>query len=290
MRQPLLGAHISAAGGHSRSFERARKLGVDCLQIFTRAPSAWAGKALDAEGVRAFRQARREAGNPPVLAHDLYLTNLASRDPEVYRKSVSSLIEEVRRCHELGLDGLVMHLGAHLGQGEEEGLARFSEGLRGVLSQTPPLPVLLETTAGQGTCLGHRFEHLARVLDHLRADPRVGVCLDTCHAHAAGYDLRTARGYSATWTRFERLLGMDRLRALHLNDSRTARGSRIDRHANIGEGMLGRMAFRRLVQDPRLAGLPMILETPRSETMHAVDLALLRQLAQERPAGSRTRS
>lgn len=277
----MLGAHISAAGGHERAFERGRALGVDCLQIFTRAPSAWRGKPLEPEAVARFRIARRQAGDPPVLAHDLYLTNLATFDPEVFQRSVTSLIQELHRCHALGLDGLVLHLGAHLGQGETAGLEQFARGLAQVMQETPPVRLLLETTAGQGTCLGHRFEHLARVIELLDGSERIKVCLDTCHAFAAGYDLRSARGYQRTWSRFARLLGWDRLGALHLNDSQKPLGSRVDRHANIGRGLLGRKAFRRLVQDPRLAGIPMILETPESETRHAEDLALLRQLAQE---------
>lgn len=281
MSGPLLGAHISAAGGHERAFARARKLGADCLQIFTRAPSAWRGKAIGETQAARFRQARREAGDPPVLAHDLYLTNLASVDPVVYGKSVDSLSEELARCHALGLDALVLHQGAHLGQGEEAGLERFARGLREVMKRSPPLRLLLETTAGQGTCLGHKFEHLARILELLDGDERVGVCLDTCHVWAAGYDLRTARGYERTWRAFDRLIGLDRLGALHLNDSQKGLGSRLDRHANIGQGELGRKAFGRLVTDPRLQRIPMILETPESETMHAVDLALLRALAQE---------
>ncbi len=277
----LLGAHVSAAGGHARAFERARAIGADCLQIFTRAPSRWRGKPLTAAEVRAFRAEHEASGGPAVLAHDMYLTNLAAEDPHVFARSLESLIDEVCRCHQLGLDGLVLHLGSHLGRGEGSGLTGFIRGLEEVLRATPPLPLLLETTAGQGHCLGHRFEHLAEVLSRIGSQ-RLGVCLDTCHVFAAGYDLRTTPGYRRTFREFQRLIGMDRLWALHLNDSKSPLGSRLDRHAHIGQGMIGVEAFRRLVTDPRLSGIPMILETPEHQTMHSVNLSLLRQMAQER--------
>lgn len=277
----LLGAHVSAAGGHARAFERARAIGADCLQIFTRAPSRWRGKPLTAALVQTFRAEREASGHPTVLAHDAYLTNLAAEDPHVYGRSLEALIDEVFRCHQLGLDGLVLHLGSHLGRGEGRGLTRFIRGLEQVMRATPPLPLLLETTAGQGHCLGHRFEHLAEVLSRIGSQ-RLGVCLDTCHVFAAGYELRTTPGYRRTFREFQHVIGMDRLWALHLNDSKSPFGSRLDRHAHIGQGEIGAEAFRRLVTDPRLSGIPMILETPEHETMHSVNLSLLRQMAQER--------
>ncbi len=277
---PLLGAHVSTAGGHSQAFKRARAIGADCLQIFTRAPARWQGKSLTKSTVQAFRAERESYGRPAVLAHDMYLTNLATEDPIVYERSIESLIDEVDRCYQLGLDGLVLHMGSHLGRGESSGLARFIRGLEQVLRATPPLRLLLETTAGQGHCLGHRFEHLAEVLSRTGSE-RLGVCLDTCHVHAAGYDLRTSGGYRRTFQEFDRLVGLERLWALHLNDSQKPLGSRLDRHAHIGQGEIGREAFRRLVTDHRLAAIPMILETPEHETMHAINLSLLRQMAQE---------
>lgn len=277
---PPLGAHVSAAGGLARAFKRARAIGADCLQIFTRAPARWQGKTLTMAAVQAFRAERESSGRPAVLAHDMYLTNLAAQDPTVYERSIESLTDEVERCYQLGLDGLVLHMGSHLGRGEKSGLTCFVRGLKQVLRATPPLPLLLETTAGQGHCLGHRFEHLAEVLSRT-GSARLGVCLDTCHVYAAGYDLRTSMGYRRTFKEFDRLIGLERLWALHLNDSQKPLGSRLDRHAHIGQGEIGREGFRRLVTDHRLAAIPMILETPEHETMHAVNLSLLRQMAQE---------
>lgn len=269
----------------ARAFERAREVGSECLQIFTRAPSRWQGRVLSELEVSEFRRAREEAGSPPVFTHDLYLSNLACPDPIIYRRSLESMVEEVTRGWALGVDGLVCHLGAHLGQGEEAGLRRYAEALREVLERTErsPLPILLETTAGQGSCLGHRFEHLGAVIAQLDREPRVGVCLDTCHVWAAGYDLHT--GYAATWRAFEREVGRERLKLLHLNDSKTPLGSRVDRHANIGLGAIGDRGFRRILRDPELRGLPMIIETPEHATGHSVDLLRLKKLA-----GKRTRA
>lgn len=280
MSGPRLGAHVSAAGSLDLAFARGRECGAESLQIFTRAPGRWRGRSLGEEEIQRFRASREEAGHPPVLAHDLYLTNLAAADPEVRGRSINSQVEELGRCAALGVDGLVCHMGAALDAPEEEALARLADGVREVLDRTEGLPVrlLLETTAGQGTCLGHRFEHLARVLERCRGEARLGVCLDTCHVFAAGYDLQAEEAYEDTWTRFDQLLGLDRLGALHLNDSRKGLGSRVDRHAHIGAGALGEAPFRRLVRDPRFKGLPMILETPEAESMHRVNLARLKAL------------
>lgn len=278
MSRILLGAHVSAAGGLWKAFERAAALEAESLQIFTRAPGRWHAKALTPSDVQRFRKARLEAGSPPVIAHDIYLTNLASPDDAIRRRSVETLTEEIRRCEELGIDGLVCHLGAHGGAGDEVGLSRYADSLAGVLGSTRQLPVLLETTAGQGTCLGHRFSHLGRVIRETGSDPRLKVCLDTCHVFAAGYDLTTREGYDQVWREFDEDIGRERLAALHLNDSKKPLGSRVDRHTHIGQGELGLEPFRRLVNDESLAGIPMILETPESETMHRVNLDLLKSL------------
>lgn len=269
MKGPLLGAHISSAGSMDRAFARAAEYGAECLQIFTRAPSRWKGRDLPDEEVERFRQVRHASGNPVVIAHDLYLTNLAALDPEVRQRSLDSQVEEMERCARLGLDALVCHLGSCGQESEDVGLRRLSDGVREVLERTPgnPVRLLLETTAGQGSCLGHRFEHLARVIEDNDGSPRLGICVDTCHIFAAGYDLVSEEAYEATWAEFDRILGRDRLVALHLNDSKKPLGSRVDRHTHIGHGELGQDPFRRLVRDPRMAGIPMFLETPESETM-----------------------
>lgn len=277
---PRLGAHVSASGGLPLALERARELKAEALQIFTRAPSRWEGRAIGAEEAHRFAERRAELGHPPVLAHDLYLTNLAAQDPAIRARSLDSLVAEVERCELLGVDGLVCHLGSH--PQEQIGLQLFAEAIAVVLERTRGyrVPLWLETTAGQGSCLGHRFAHLRYCVEANGNHPRLGVCLDTCHVFAAGYDLASEEGSAATWAEFEREVGFERLKALHLNDSQKELGSRVDRHANIGQGLLGQEAFRRLLQDPRLQGLPMVLETPDGPDKRgqARDLRLLKRL------------
>lgn len=280
MGQALLGAHVSAAGGLWKAFARADELRAECLQIFTRAPGRWKANLLPEAQIRQFREARARAGSPPVIAHDIYLTNLASSNEAIRRRSTETLVDELLRCERLGLDGLVCHLGAHGGDGDDVGLARYSESLAQVLDATSDctLPILLETTAGQGSCLGHRFEHLGEVIRANGNHPRLKVCLDTCHVHAAGYDITTQEGYRRTWEEFEQSIGRSRLVALHLNDSKKPIGSRVDRHTHIGQGEIGLEPFRWLVNDPALEGLAMIIETPESEKMHRVNLDRLKSL------------
>ncbi|HXE71587.1 MAG TPA: deoxyribonuclease IV [Candidatus Nitrosotenuis sp.] len=286
---PLLGLHVSTAQGLHLAFPRARRVRAECLQIFTRAPFRWAAPPLSEEQVRLFRQAREEAGHPPVLAHDIYLTNLATPDPALARRSLAHLVEEIERCGRLGLDGLVIHPGAWVRGSEEEGLERLARNLGRVLRATERtgLPLLLEVSAGQGTCLGYRLGHLGQVIAANQDHPRLRVCLDTCHVFAAGYDLRHPEGYRRTWEEFSTLVGTERLAALHLNDSQGALGSRLDRHAHIGQGELGQEAFRRLLHDPRLAGLPTFLETPEMETMDRANMRRLR-LLRRRPGPTPT--
>lgn len=287
----LLGAHVSSAGKLSKAFERAAQVGADCLQIFTRAPSQWAARPL--QEPEAFREAHRLAGSPPVFAHDLYLTNLAAEDPLIRERSIESQIVEMQRCAELGVQGLVCHMGSH--PEEHSGLRLLDEAIGRILSESPEnVQMLLETCAGQGNCLGHRFEHLAYLLERY---PALGVCVDTCHMLAAGYDLVSEEGYERTWERFRELVGFERLKLLHLNDSQKPCGSRVDRHANIGKGAIGEEAFRRLLTDPRFEFIPGLIETPDSEKMHKKDLNLLRRLsgrkrprkASRAPRGKRAR-
>lgn len=268
----LLGAHVSSAGKASKAFTRAAEIEAECLQIFTRAPSQWAARPL--QDVEAFRQAHREHGSPPLFAHDIYLSNLAAADRTVRKQSIASQAEEMRRCHQLGIAGLVCHMGSHVDR--KAGLRRLSQAIGQVLKESPPgVQMLLETCAGQGSCLGHQFEDIAYCLER---HPSLGVCLDTCHVLVAGYDLSSEEGYQQTWEHFQKLIGLSYLKLLHLNDSQKPLGSRVDRHQHIGQGALGLEAFRRLVNDPRLAGLPAVIETPESETTHRENLALLKQL------------
>ena len=283
---PLLGAHVSAAGGLHRAIERARALDAECLQVFTRAPGAWKARPRDADETTRFREAHAAVGKPPLLVHDIYLANLASPPGDLRDRSIETVVEERVHCADLGAVGLVCHMGAHLDAGVEIGLQRYAESIGEVLKRTAgnPVPILLENSAGQGTCLGHDLAHIGRVLEMVNAPRDLGVCLDTCHLFAAGYDLRNQEGYDALWSALERAIGLDRLRAFHLNDAKKGLGSRVDRHEHIGRGELGLAPFERLLADPRVAGLPMIIETPEVDEMHIVNLETLRTA---RRAGAR---
>jgi deoxyribonuclease-4 len=279
---PLFGAHMSVAGGVSKAVAAAVALGCDTLQIFTKNPNAWEAKPLAEDEVQAFRRAVGTAGLKFATAHDSYLINLAAPEDELFEKSIDAFTEEVNRAEALGLSYLVTHPGAHTGSGEEVGLARVVAGLNAVRTRCAGyrVRVLLETTAGQGTVLGHRFEHLRAILDRVKDAGWLGVCLDTCHVFAAGYGLGTPEEFDATFAEFERVVGFEQLKLFHLNDSVGEFDSRVDRHAGLGLGEIGLDTFRRLVTDPRFASLPMILETPKEDdagnAMDPVNLGLLR--------------
>ena len=279
----LLGAHVSVAGGLDTAFARGLESGCTALQIFTKNANRWQGKPITAADAAAFRQAWQASGIGPVMAHDAYLINLASPKTGAWEKSKAALHDELLRCAQLGITDLVMHPGAHLGTGIDNGLARIRAAFRDILGQSPPdVRLLLENTAGQGSYLGGEFAHLAALLEEFD-ETRFGVCFDTCHAHTAGYNLATAEGYAQTMAEFDRLIGLDRIKAFHLNDSLKPCGSRVDRHAHIGQGTIGRTGFACLMQDRRFVEIPMILETPKGERgdMDRINLALLRELAQE---------
>src|SRR5439155_24166324 len=245
-------------------------------------------KELTDPEIQLFRDTLQGTQVQSLLAHDSYLINLASPDDVLYRRSIEALLVEVHRAERLGLNYLVTHPGAHVGSGEETGLERVAGALDEVHRRCPnfKVRVLLETTAGMGSCLGHRFEHLARILELVAEPERLGICLDTCHVFAAGYDLAPKPAYQATMREFDRLVGLHRLRAFHLNDSLKPQGSRVDRHAHIGQGCLGLEPFRLLVNDPRFQDRPMILETPKEETaagpMDALNLQTLRELVRKK--------
>jgi deoxyribonuclease-4 len=268
----LLGAHQSIAGGVHKALELGQEAGCDTVQIFVKTPSRWASKPLDEGGIVAFRDAVAATGIWPVFAHSLYLINLATPDDELWHKSVDALVDDLQRCEQLGLPGLVLHPGSHRGSGEDAGIARVAAGAQ----------VWLETTAGQGDHLGHTFSQLRAILYRLEDPDRVGVCFDTAHAFAAGYDQRTREGYEATWAEFDDVLGLGFLRAIHLNDSRRGLGSRVDRHEQIGQGQLGLEPFRFLVNDPRFRGIPMTLETDKGPDLaeDRENLAILRGLVE----------
>jgi deoxyribonuclease-4 len=259
---------MSIAGGLPRAVDRAEASRCQALQLFTKSAGQWRARELPSEEIALFRRRLDETGIHPVVAHNSYLINLAAADPRLRAQSIAALGEELDRAESLGLDGLVMHPGSYTSGNEESGLRLIAQGLSTLLAARPRARtrVLLEHTAGQGTNLGHRFEHLAAILEHLGGSPRVGVCLDTCHLLTAGYDLCTEQGYADTFRDFERTVGLDRLELFHLNDSKKPCGSRVDRHEHIGKGCLGLEPFRRLLNDPRFTNLPMLLETPKLET------------------------
>jgi deoxyribonuclease IV len=273
---PRLGAHMSVAGGLPRAVERAVIHRCDALQIFTKNASQWRGRDLPPEEIRAFRTSVAAARLDPVVSHGSYLINLATPDPALLAQSMGAMADELDRAEALGLLGVVLHPGCYTAGCEADGLARVGESLRTLLRERPQgtTMVLIEHTAGQGTALGCTFEQLAAIITHTGGHPRIGVCLDTCHLLASGYDLSTPEAHAATFGDFERLVGFDRLRAFHLNDSKKPLGSRVDRHEHIGRGQLGLEPFRRILNDPRFQHLPMLLETPKTEGRPATRIAL----------------
>lgn len=259
---------MSIAGGLPRAVDRAQASRCDALQIFTKSAGQWRARELPCDEVALFRRRVEETGMHPVVAHNSYLINVAAAAPALRAQSMAALGEEIDRAELLGLDALIMHPGSYTTGTETEGLRAIGRGLAVLLKARPRhrVKILLEHTAGQGTNLGHRFEHLAAILEHASGTPRIGVCLDTCHLLTAGYDLCTAEGYAATFAAFHRIVGLDRLRVFHLNDSKKPCGSRIDRHEHIGKGCLGLEPFRMLLNDPRFSDLAMLLETPKLDT------------------------
>ena len=279
------GAHMSIAGGLHNACTAGQDAGCDCLQVFVKNQRQWVAAPLTDEAVREWKRAVRRTGLRPIVAHGTYLINLASPDATNRKRSIDAHIDELTRCEALGIRYLVAHPGSHVGQGEAVGIRGIAGALDCIHQATAGFKVrtLLETTAGQGTNLGYRFEHLAEIIARVGAPERVDVCLDTCHLFAAGYDFRRPDGYQAMMADFDRLLGMRRIKCIHVNDSKQACGSRVDRHEHIGRGTLGTGGFRQILNDPRLAKVPKILETPKGEDdkgrdLDRVNLARLRRL------------
>lgn len=261
-----IGAHMSVAGGVSRAVDRAVVHGCESLQIFAKNASQWRGKPLDADEIRRFRTRVDETGLTPVVSHASYLINLATTFPGLREQSLAAFLDELDRAEALGLRGVVIHPGTCTAGSDEDALRLIGEAIRAAFAARPSQQtmVLLEHTAGQGRTLGYRFEHLAGILAHVDGSPRVGVCLDTCHLVASGYDLVSERGYTDTFDAFDRIVGLDRLVVFHGNDSKRPCGSRVDRHEHIGKGCLGLEPFRRLLNDRRFAGLAMLIETEKA--------------------------
>jgi deoxyribonuclease-4 len=279
---PLLGAHVSTSGGVDKAPVNGQGLGCEAIQVFTRNQMQWRARPLSNLETAGFRDGIKECGIQATVSHDSYLINLGSHDPLTLQKSLDAFADEIERCEQLGIPVLVFHPGSHVGAGEAAGLQRIVDSLNAVLGQKPKYRtrVLLENTAGQGSNLGYRFEQLAEILAKTENPKRLGVCLDTCHLFASGYDLRTRSTYEATFREFDAIVGLSRVKVFHLNDSKKSLGSRVDRHENIGKGELGLEPFRFLLNDPRFAGLPMLLETPGGDESYRIDLTTLRSLKQ----------
>ena len=263
----ILGAHQSIAGGYYKAVEIAHRLKCDCVQVFTKNNNQWRAKELTDEDVRLFKGKLKELGVAHPLAHDSYLINLASPDPVLWKKSVDAFVIEMLRADRLGIPYLVTHPGAHTTSSEEAGIAAVVRALNETHRQTHGIKTkcLLETTAGQGSCLGRTFEQLAAMIDGVQDPDRLGVCVDTCHIFAAGYPISTEKDYKATMQALDKTIGIKLVQAFHVNDSLKPLGSRVDRHAHIGRGMIGKEAFRLLMNDKRFSKVPMYLETPKGE-------------------------
>lgn len=289
----ILGAHMSIAGGVHHAVERGAGAGCDAIAMFTKSSNQWRAKPLSAEEVSLFRERQIEHGISPAVAHDCYLINLGSPDPFLHKRSAEAFADEIDRCDLLGLPYLVLHPGAHMGAGIEAGIARIVSAIDATMRARPAsrVRILFETTAGMGSSIGSRFEEMRAILERLERPERAGVCFDTCHVFAAGYDLSTEKGYHAVMENLDRVVGLERVRAFHLNDSKKGLGCRLDRHEHIGAGALGVTAFWCLMNDPRFDGVPMFLETPKGEDLaeDKVNLSLLRaQIGAPRPIAGPT--
>ena len=283
---PLFGAHMSIAGGLDKAFARISLVGGEALQIFSKNQRQWQAPELSTDEIKLFQEAWAQWGGGPVAVHDSYLINLANPDRKKANRAVAAFADEIERTGALGIPYLIMHPGSHVGAGIKNGLHHLTLNLDRAFDNAAnagSVMVLLETTAGQGTGLGSSFVELAHVINHSRHSDRLGVCFDTCHVFAAGYDFATRAGYERTFSEFDATIGLERLRFFHVNDSKKGLASRVDRHEHIGKGEIGLTGFRLLVNDPRFAGHPMVLETPKEKNLKEdiANLALLRELVQK---------
>lgn len=276
----ILGAHVSIAGGVENAPLNGQKIGCDAIQMFAKNQTQWKAKPYTRENITGFQQNLEKSSIRAVVIHDSYLINLCATDAGKLRMSIDAFVDELERANALGVPYVVTHPGSHLSKGEDWGIARIAASLDEIHERTPGLNVktLLETTAGQGTNLGYTFEQIATMRNRVKARERVGVCADSCHMFAAGYDLKTRAGYDDTWKRLDDVIGFTNLKAFHLNDSKKPLASRIDRHEHIGQGILGLDPFRWLLEDPRFADIPGLLETPGDEVDFERNLKLLRSL------------
>lgn len=288
MRRLRIGAHMSVRGGLQQALYRGKAAGCQVIQLFSRNNNRWVSGPLTEQEMTAFHKARQDTSVEPVAIHDIYLINLASARAEVRRKSRQSLSEEIRRAEKLDVSFVVIHPGAHGGEGEKVGIRRIAEALNRIHEHTAGagVKILLETMAGQGNSLGYRLEQLAEIIERTENPERLGICLDTCHAFAAGYDFQDPESYRRFMKTFDRVVGLGKLALVHMNDSKKELGSRVDRHEHLGRGYLREQAFALFLNDPRLTQIPFLIETPKGENAAGVDwdvanLNFLRRLMEE---------
>jgi deoxyribonuclease-4 len=279
----LLGAHMSISGGIFNSLLEGEKVGCNTIQIFTKSSNQWQAKPLNREEIEKFYREQQRTKIKPVVAHNSYLINLGSPQTDLLKKSKDSMLIELERCEKLSIPYLIIHPGSHLGDGETKGIKRIVDSINWLFDKTVryKVKILLETTAGQGTNIGYRFEQLAEIMESVKDKKRVGICYDTCHTFAAGYDIRDKESYEKTWKEFDEILGIKNLLVIHMNDSKKTLGSKVDRHEHIGRGEVGLAGFRLFMNDKRWENIPKILETPKKEDKLKLDkmnLATLRRL------------
>ncbi len=281
----LIGLHMSIAGGLHLAFKRGASIGCKTIQIFTKSSNQWKSKPITDEELKLYKAAERKSKIHPVAAHDSYLINLCAAENELLKRSRHAFIDELQRCEVLGIPYLIFHPGSHVGAGESEGIKKIVESLNMAHEQTLRFKVksVLETTAGQGTAVGYKFEHLRKIIDSVDDAKRIAVCLDTNHIFSAGYDIRTESEYIKTFNEFDAVIGLERLVVIHCNDSKKEFGSRVDRHEHIGKGAIGKDAFGYIMRDTRLSRIPKILETPKCVDMmeDKMNMKLLCEVAQE---------
>jgi deoxyribonuclease-4 len=278
----MLGAHISIGGGIASSPENGKKLTCDCMQIFSKNQMQWKAKPLDLGEAEKFKSNSAEFGIKETVIHDSYLINLGSPDKALLKQSREAFLDEMVRAKHLGVRNLIFHPGAHMGSGEQTGLRRIAESMNWARTEfgSGDVCLTLEITSGQGTVLGHSFDQLAKIISMLEDQKNAGICFDTAHAYGAGYDIKTRKGYERTFEQFEDVVGLEFMKAMHINDSKVPLGSRKDRHEQIGDGFIGLEGFKNFMNDDRWTGIPMVLETPKGDKAYKKELKLLRSLAE----------
>ncbi len=278
-----IGVHVSIAGKIWESLERAKALGCNTMQIFSRNPRTWQASEFDSSDIENFRKLKKAYDISPVAVHIPYIINLATPIDGLYRKSIVAYIEDISRADVLGVEYVVTHLGSHVGTGEDKGIERFSAALNRIINKAKPKTmILLENTAGSGSCIGYRFEHIKRIIDSLDRPERVGVCLDTAHTFESGYDIKTKAGLEKTLKKFDKLIGLEKIKVVHFNDSLSAIGSRVDRHQHIGKGNIGLAAMKRIINHPGLKKAAFIMETPKKfDKDDKMNLKIIKKMVRE---------